>query len=143
VGKYSIPSGRVSTLPLFPPLQLSTNAMLIRLFQPVVFDGKTLQGVIETDGTAISANCIIQRGWGVESQPNKESKAIKPSKASQEPVPSDPPSEDPDQDESDESDELDEPQDEQPSEQPAEPPVVVEAPPKPTKPARRASRSQS
>jgi hypothetical protein len=117
--------------------------MLIRLFQPVVFDGKTLQGVIETDGTAISAESIIQRGWGVEVQPSKESKASKPSKASkasQEPVESDPPSEDPDQDESDESDE---PQDEQPSEQPAEQPVVVEAPPKPTKPARRASRSQS
>jgi hypothetical protein len=117
--------------------------MLIRLFQPVVFDGKTLQGVIETDGTAISANCIIQRGWGVEVQPSKESKASKPSKASQEPVESDPPSEDPDQDESNESDESDEQQDEQPSEQPAEQPVVVEAPPKPTKPARRASRSQS
>jgi hypothetical protein len=114
--------------------------MRIKLFQPVVFDGKTLEGVIETDGTAISANCIIQRGWGVEVQPSKESKASKPSKASQEPVESDPPSEDPDQDESDESDE---PQDEQPSEQPAEQPVVVEAAPKPTKPARRASRSQS
>jgi len=120
--------------------------MLIRLFQPVVFDGKTLQGVIETDGTAISANCIIQRGWGVEVQPSKESKASKPSKpskASQEPVESDPPSEDPDQDESNESEESDEQQDEQPTEQPAEQPVVVEAPPKPTKPARRASRSQS
>lgn len=111
--------------------------MLIRLFQPVVFDGKTLEGEIETNGTAISANCIIQRGWGVEV------KSSKPSKASQEPVESDPPSEDPDQDESNESDESDEPQDEQPSEQPAEQPVVVEAPPKPTKPARRASRSQS
>jgi hypothetical protein len=111
--------------------------MLIRLFQPVVFDGKTLEGEIETNGTAISAESIIQRGWGVEVQPSKESKAIKPSKASQEPVESDPPSEDPDQDESDE------PQDEQPSEQPAEQPVVVEAPPKPAKPARRASRSQS
>ena len=114
--------------------------MLIRLFQPVVFDGKTLEGEIETNGTAISAESIIQRGWGVEVQPSKESKASKPSRASQEPVESDPPSEDPDQDESDESDE---PQDEQPSEQPAEQPVVVEAPPKPTKPARRASRSQS
>lgn len=111
--------------------------MLIRLFQPVVFDGKTLEGEIETNGTAISAESIIQRGWGEEV---KSSKASKPSKASQEPVESDPPSEDPDQDESDESDE---PQDEQPSEQPAEQPVVVEAPPKPTKPARRASRSQS
>jgi hypothetical protein len=114
--------------------------MLIRLFQPVVFDGKTLEGEIETNGTAISAESIIQRGWGVEVQPSKESKA---SKTSQEPVESDPPSEDPDQDESNESDESDEPQDEQPSEQPAEQPVVVEAPPKPTKPARRASRSQS
>ena len=102
--------------------------MRIKLFQPVVFDGKTLEGEIETNGTAISAESIIQRGWGVE---------VQPSKASQEPVESDPPSEDPDQDESDE------PQDEQPSEQPAEQPVVVEAPPKPTKPARRASRSQS
>jgi hypothetical protein len=111
--------------------------MRIKLFQPVVFDGKTLEGEIETNGTAISAESIIQRGWGVEVQPSKESKASKPSKASQEPVESDPPSEDPDQDESDE------PQDEQPSEQPAEQPVVVEAPPKPTKPARRASRSQS
>lgn len=111
--------------------------MLIRLFQPVVFDGKTLEGEIETNGTAISAESIIQRGWGVEVQP---SQAFKPSKASQEPVESDLPSEDPDQDEADESDE---PQDEQPSEQPAEQPVVVEAPPKPTKPARRASRSQS
>jgi hypothetical protein len=108
--------------------------MRIKLFQPVVFDGKTLEGEIETNGTAISAESIIQRGWGVEV------KSSKPSKASQEPVESDPPSEDPDQDESDESDE---PQDEQPSEQPAEQPVVVEAPPKPTKPARRASRSQS
>jgi hypothetical protein len=105
--------------------------MLIRLFQPVVFDGKTLEGEIETNGTAISAESIIQRGWGVE---------VKSSKASQEPVPSESPSEDPDQDQSDESDES---QDEQPSEQPAEQPVVVEAPPKPTKPARRASRSQS
>ena len=105
--------------------------MRIKLFQPVVFDGKTLEGEIETNGTAISAESIIQRGWGVEV------KSSKPSKASQEPVESDPPSEDPDQDESDE------PQDEQPSEQPAEQPVVVEAPPKPTKPARRASRSQS
>ena len=111
--------------------------MLIRLFQPVVFDGKTLEGEIETNGTAISAESIIQRGWGVEVQPFKASKAIKPSKASQEPVESDPPSEDPDQDESDE------PQDEQPSEQPAEQPVVEDEPPKPTKPARRASRSQS
>jgi hypothetical protein len=108
--------------------------MLIRLFQPVVFDGKTLEGEIETNGTAISAESIIQRSWGVE---------VKSSKASQEPVESDPPSEDPDLDESNESDESDEPQDEQPSEQPAEQPVVVEAPPKPTKPARRASRSQS
>jgi hypothetical protein len=108
--------------------------MLIRLFQPVVFDGKTLEGEIETNGTAISAESIIQRGWGVEI---KSSKASKPSRASQEPVESDPPSEDPDQDESDEQ------QDEQPSEQPAEQPVVVEAPPKPAKPARRASRSQS
>jgi hypothetical protein len=108
--------------------------MRIKLFQPVVFDGKTLEGEIETNGTAISAESIIQRGWGVEV---KSSKASKPSKASQEPVESDPPGEDPDQDESNE------PQDEQPSEQPAEQPVVVEAPPKPTKPARRASRSQS
>jgi len=138
MGKYSIPFGRVSALPLFPlPLKLSTNPMLIRLFQPVVFDGKTLEGEIETNGTAISAESIIQRGWGVEV------KSSKASKASQEPVESDPPSEDPDQDEADKSDESDEPQDEQPSEQPAEQPVVVEAPPKPTKPARRASRSQS
>jgi hypothetical protein len=108
--------------------------MKIRLFQPVVFDGKTLEGEIETNGTAISANCIIQRGWGVEV------KSSKPSKASQEPVESDPPSEDPDQDESDESDE---PQDEQPSEQPAEQPVVVDASVKPIKPVRRARRSQS
>lgn len=108
--------------------------MRIKLFQPVVFDGKTLEGEIETNGTAISAESIIQRGWGVE---------VQPSKASQEPVESDPPSEDPDQDESNESDESDEQQDEQPSEQPNEQPVVVEAPPKPTKPARRASRSQS
>ena len=114
--------------------------MKIRLFQPVVFDGKTLEGEIETNGTAISAESIIQRGWGVEV---KSSKASKPSKASQEPVESDPPGEDPDQDESNESDESDEPQDEQPSEQPAEQPVVVEAPSKPTKTARRASRSQS
>jgi hypothetical protein len=107
--------------------------MLIRLFQPVVFDGKTLEGEIETNGTAISAESIIQRGWGVEI---KSSKAYKPSKASQEPVESDPPSEDPDQDESDESDE---PQDEQPS----EPPVVVDASVKQIKPVRRASRSKS
>jgi hypothetical protein len=98
--------------------------MLIRLFQPVVFDGKTLEGEIETNGTAISAESIIQRGWGEEV---KSSKASKPSKASQEPVPSDPPSKDPDQDESDE------PKDEQPSEQPAEQPVVVEPPKKPRK----------
>jgi hypothetical protein len=110
--------------------------MLIRLFQPVVFDGKTLEGEIETNGTAISAESIIQRGWGVEI---KSSKASKPSKASQEPVESESPSEDPDQDQSDESDELDEPQDEQPS----EPPVVVDASVKQIKPVRRASRSKS
>jgi hypothetical protein len=98
--------------------------MLIQLFQPVVFDGKTLEGEIETNGTAISAESIIQRGWGEEV---KSSKASKPSKASQEPVESDPPSKDPDQDESDE------PKDEQPSEQPAEQPVVVEPPKKPRK----------
>jgi hypothetical protein len=92
--------------------------MRIKLFQTVVFDGKTLEGEIETNGTAISAESIIQRGWGVE---------VKSSKASQEPVESDPPSEDPDQDE------ADEPKDEQPSEQPAEQPVVVEPPKKPRK----------
>lgn len=48
--------------------------MKIRLYQPVVFDGQTLEGEIDTAGTAISAESIIQRGWGEESKEPKRSK---------------------------------------------------------------------
>ena len=48
--------------------------MKIRLFQPVSFDGKTYEGEIDTTGTPISAECIIQRGWGEEIKEPKRSK---------------------------------------------------------------------
>lgn len=48
--------------------------MKIRLFQPVSFDGKTYEGDIDTTGTPISAECIIQRGWGEEIKEPKRSK---------------------------------------------------------------------
>ena len=56
--------------------------MKIRLFQPVVFDGQTLEGEIDTAGTPISAESIIQRGWGEEIKDAKRSK-----KSDQEPPP--------------------------------------------------------
>ena len=56
--------------------------MKIRLFQPVVFDGQTLEGEIDTAGTPISAESIIQRGWGEEIKDAKRSK-----KSEQEPPP--------------------------------------------------------
>lgn len=48
--------------------------MKIRLYQPVVFDGQTLEGEIDTAGTPISAESIIQRGWGEEIKDAKRSK---------------------------------------------------------------------
>lgn len=48
--------------------------MKIRLYQPVVFDGQTLEGEIDTAGTPISAESIIQRGWGEEIKELKRSK---------------------------------------------------------------------
>jgi len=56
--------------------------MKIRLYQPVVFDGQTLEGEIDTAGTPISAESIIQRGWGEEIKDAKRSK-----KSDQEPPP--------------------------------------------------------
>ena len=56
--------------------------MKIRLYQPVVFDGQTLEGEIDTAGTPISAESIIQRGWGEEIKDAK-----RPKKSDQDPPP--------------------------------------------------------
>jgi hypothetical protein len=48
--------------------------MKIKLFQPVVFDGKTYEDELDTAGTPISAESIIQRGWGEEIKELKRSK---------------------------------------------------------------------
>lgn len=98
--------------------------MKIRLFQPVVFDGQTLEGEIDTAGTPISAESIIQRGWGEEIKDVKRSK-----KSDQEPPP---PSESPAAPiESDPVPAVEQPQ---PSNDvPASEPVEAPKPPKPSR----------
>ena len=102
--------------------------MKIRLYQPVVFDGQTLEGEIDTAGTAISAESIIQRGWGEEIKELKRSK-----KSDQDPAPSESPAAPV------ESDPVPAAEPPQPSnDAPVSEPVAVEAP-KPPKPSRKRS----
>ena len=100
--------------------------MKIRLYQPVVFDGQTLEGEIDTAGTPISAESIIQRGWGEEIKELKRSK-----KSDQEPPQTESPA---DPIESDPVPAVDQPQPS--SDAPASEPVEA---PKPTKPSRKRS----
>lgn len=97
--------------------------MKIRLFQPVVFDGKTYEDELDTAGTAISAESIIQRGWGVEIKELKRSK-----KSEQEPPQTESPA---DPIESDPVPAVEQPQ---PSNDvPASEPVEAPKPPKPSR----------
>ena len=97
--------------------------MKIRLYQPVVFDGQTLEGEIDTAGTAISAESIIQRGWGEEIKELKRSK-----KSEQEPPQTESPA---DPIESDPVPAVEQPQ---PSNDvPASEPVEAPKPPKPSR----------
>jgi hypothetical protein len=64
--------------------------MKIKLRQPVVFDGITYPAnhVLETEGTGISAESIVQREWGDEvSADTPESKLTEPEPISPEPEP--------------------------------------------------------
>ena len=100
--------------------------MKIRLFQPVVFDGQTLEGEIDTAGTPISAESIIQRGWGEEIKDVKRSK-----KSDQEPPP---PSESPAaQSESAPVPAGEEPRAQPSNDGPANEPVEAPKPPKPSR----------
>jgi len=100
--------------------------MKIRLFQPVVFDGQTLEGEIDTAGTPISAESIIQRGWGEEIKELKRSK-----KSEQEPPPL---SESPAAPiESDPVPAVDQPQTQPSNDAPASEPVEAPKPPKPSR----------
>ena len=97
--------------------------MKIRLFQPVVFDGQTLEGEIDTAGTPISAESIIQRGWGEEIKDAKRSK-----KSDQEPPQTESPA---DPIESDPVPAVEQPQ---PSnDAPVSEPVEAPKPPKPSR----------
>lgn len=63
--------------------------MKIQLRQAVVFDGITYPAnhVLETDGTGISAESILQREWGDEvSADTPESKLPEPDPISPEPI---------------------------------------------------------
>lgn len=63
--------------------------MKIKLRQPVVFDGITYPAnhVLETEGTGISAESIVQREWGDEvSADTPESKLPEPEPISPEPI---------------------------------------------------------
>lgn len=63
--------------------------MKIRLYQPIVFDGKTIEGDIDTNETPVNGESIIQRGWGeeiIESKGEKKSKQSAPSEAESEPA---------------------------------------------------------
>ena len=102
--------------------------MKIRLFQPVVFDGQTLEGEIDTAGTPISAESIIQRGWGEEIKDAKRSK-----KSEQEPPQAESPA---DPIESDPVPAVEQPQPQPSNDVPASEPVEA---PKPTKPSRKRS----
>lgn len=53
--------------------------MKIRLYQPIVFDGETIEGEIDTDKTRVNGESIIQRGWGEEVVESKGSMKSKPS----------------------------------------------------------------
>lgn len=104
--------------------------MKIRLHQPVVFDGQTLDGEIDTAGTAISAESIIQRGWGEEIKELKRSK-----ESEQEPPQTESPA---DPIESDPVPAVEQPQPQPSNDAPVSEPVAAEAP-KPPKPSRKRS----
>lgn len=100
--------------------------MKIRLYQPVVFDGQTLEGEIDTAGTPISAESIIQRGWGEEIKELKRSK-----KSDQDPPPL---SESPAApSESDPVPGVDQTQPQPSNDAPASEPVEAPKPPKPSR----------
>ena len=54
--------------------------MRIKLYQPIIFDGKTLEGEIDTDETPVNGESIIQRGWGevVDAESSIKPKPTKP-----------------------------------------------------------------